>query len=218
MTPDQFKEAAQIALGRKSISANTEIEVGQMREILGLIGRTSGPRVEWAETNGLRVVATRAARKGLNAWVRVGDVCAVLEDENSPLSRSVRKSRALRASRTNGHPVRKSEEEAPLLDETPQIEVSELYEGTAAPQHMPATAQMAQTDAVALRNIGMRLDDLTARINNLQQCVKANALRLRRIDRKINAMLKAWGIEDTPTEQDALEAALTELVNDGMED
>lgn len=218
MTPDQFKEAAMIALGRKSISANTEIEVGQMREILGLIGRTSGPRVEWAETNGLRVVATRAARKGLNAWVRVGDVCAVLEDENSSLSRSVRMSRALRASRTNGHPVRKSEEEAPLLDETPQIEVSELYEGTAAPEHMPATVQMAQTDAVALRNIGMRLDDMTARLNNLQQCVKANALRLRRIDRKINAMLKAWGIEDTPTEQDALEAALTELVNDGKED
>lgn len=246
MTPDQFKEAAQIALGRKSIGSNTEIEVGQMREILGLMGRTSGPRVEWAEANGLRVVATRAARKGLNAWVRVGDVCAVLEDKDSPLSRSVRKSRALRAlraARTNGHHVRKSDgaasaargatetytysdgvsyvdvqRERRSLDETPQIEVSELYEGTAAPQHMPATAQMAQTDAVALRNIGMRLDDMTARLNNLQQCVKANALRLRRIDRKINAMLKAWGIEDTPTEQDALEAALTELVNDGKED
>ena len=204
MTPDTFKTALAVKLGTQQVGDNTEVEVGVMREVLGMRGKPSVPRAQWAEEVGLRVVATRAARKGFNVWVRVGDVCRELDYEGSALQRAVLRSKHMQKAKTNGHHVRMSE--PPTLDETPQIEVSELYEG-------PPVVTMRDTG-----DTKHRLDDMAARLNNLQQCAKANALRLRRIDRKINAMLKAWGIEDTPTEQDALEAALTELVNDGKED
>lgn len=203
MTPDQFKKAAAALLDRKKVSVRTEIEIGEVRTALDMNPTLHMTREQWAADMNLRVVATRTARRGQHAWVLVGDVCRELENPQSPLSRGVWRSAYMKKARTKGQEVQKSE--APTLVETPQIEVSELYEEDAAAP--------VQTDAVALRNIGMRLDDMAARLNHLQQCTKANTARLRCIGRKLDAIVKAWEIEVPPDAENEMESALSALLN-----
>jgi len=185
MTPNQFRLAASELLDQTTAINSAEIEIGQLRELLGMRGKPNLPRELWAEQMGLRVVATRSARKGKNAWVRVGDVCRVLEDEGSHLNVVVKKSagRYRVLARTNGQAVHMSEPE-PTPEPTPE------------PIPEPINAE----DIAFARQQALykRLDAMAKRLDTLQNFAYANSKRLRCLGRKLDAILNAWDITVPP--------------------